>query len=490
VDRDAHCDRRIADEGGDLIVSEVSAPEEAATALEEQSPPWSLEGLIDSVYFLMFDGWPERLESNRWHYARRWARHVPVTLLQPRARGVRGPHALADAEIPNCEILPIADSNPGATDLVRGLVQAGQVMQYMRGRGHTRPLLWSYNPRLAGLCAALPAVGRIYHATENHFDFADLPEVFDRELEASLRISDLVIPVSSGVADGIRSRIPDAHLVVVANGCDTSQYRPDGPGSAHIESARGEFGRIAAYAGTINGRLDFKLIERAAAANETTLLVFAGPVSPLAEADTEAWRRILSMGNVRHLGLMAPEELAALYRSSDLGFIPYRRERLLVENGFPLKTLEMAATGLPVVSSRMKPIVGLASAIAVSEDERQFLASFGTFSRSTLTDDERLELLEVAAENDYDRKFDQVVTSVIASVPAGRGPHTRLDDLLSDLGYGQWAAGCTRIFDRFSASPAVAFASVYARSAAILPARVRRVVPKWLKDQAHAFRVE
>ena len=43
----------------------------------------------------------------------------------------------------------------------------------------------------------------------------------------------------------------------------------------------------------------------------------------------------------------------------------------LGRSGFPWKTLEMAATGLPVVASQMHPIVGLAAAIAVAEDDEQ-----------------------------------------------------------------------------------------------------------------------
>jgi glycosyltransferase involved in cell wall biosynthesis len=474
VDHHACRRRRAAAEGGDLLLTDG-----AATALEQSTPLAGLDGLVDSVYFLMFDGWPERLESNRWHWARRWARQLPVTLIQPRDHGTRSARAEPGAGIANCEIVAI--TNPDAPYPLRGLVQAGQVLQHMRERGHARPLLWSYNPRLAGLSAALPAVARVHHATENYFDFADLSDGFYRELEASLLISDVVIAVSRGVAEGIHSRVPDAGLAVVTNGCDTTQYGPTGAGSTRIEAERERFARVASFAGTINERLDFELIGRAAAANDTTLLVFAGPVSPLTKEDSEAWRRVLSLDNVLHLERIEAAEMAALYRSSDLGFIPYRRERLLVRNGFPLKTLEMAATGLPVVSSHMEPIVGLASAIAVAEDDKQFLSSFASRSRSTLTDAERHELLEVAAANDYDRKFEQVVASLADVLPVGRGAHTRLDDLLLDLGYEPWVASCARIFERLGATPLLTFATV--------PRSIRRLVSRRLKDHARGLRV-
>jgi glycosyltransferase involved in cell wall biosynthesis len=450
-----------------------------------------LRAEIDSVYFLMYDGWDEELESNRWHYARRWARELPVTLLQPRQHVPRRQDAVAVAGIDNCEVLPVAKPGGEMTAYpLPGLIQAAQVMEHMARRGHERSLLWSYNPWLTALYAAVPAVARVYHASENHFDFVGMSEFFYREVEATVRISDLVIAVSSGVAEGLRMRVPEAKLALVTNGCDISCYRPAGPVSAEMTAMRGGFGRVAVFAGSINSRVDFELVERAAESNNATLFVLAGPVGPLDERDARTWRRVLGLQNVRHLGRMTPDALAALYRSADLGVIPYRREARIVRNGFPLKTLEMAATGLPVVASHMEPIVGLASAITVAEDDERFLESFASVSRSAVTDEERLELLEVAAANDYDCKFEQVVASVADSIPAGRAARTRLDDLMLDLGYGPWSASCTRIFSRFRASPVPALVFVYVKLAETLPTWVHQRVPTWLRDHVRRLRAD
>jgi glycosyltransferase involved in cell wall biosynthesis len=416
-------------------------PAEDASSMQIES----LQAELDSVYFLMSDGWEQELESNRWHYARRWARHLPVVLLQPDQRLPHQRGATAAAAIENCEVLPIMQADGAAAHPLQGFVQAAQVMDHMAERVHSRPLLWCYHPPLATLYAALPAVARVYHASENYFDYEGLPEFFYRELEAALRVSDLVIPVSSGVANAIRSRVPEAHVELVTNGCDTSHYQPEGSPSSAIASAGKEFERVAVFAGNVNGRIDFEVVGQAAASNDSTLIVFAGPVSGLDSDDAKSWEKLQGLRNVRHLERMGPEQLAALYRSSDLGFIPYRREERIVRNGFPLKTLEMAATGLPVVASKMEPIVGLASAIAVAETDEEFLNFFASLSRSTLKNDETLELLQVAAANDYDRKFEQVVSHLAASIPEGRDIHTRLDDLLADFGYESWHASCKRL---------------------------------------------
>lgn len=465
----------------------MQATEAAASPHAER-----LEGLrakVDSVYFLMYEGWSDELESNRWHFARRWGRHLPVTLLQPCQREPRRQPA-APAAIDNCEVLSVLRPRGETTYPLLGLVQAAQVMEHMASRGHERPLLWCYNPWLAALYATVPAAVRVYHASENHFDFEGQPKLFYRELEAALRMSDLVIPVSSGVAEGIRSRVAEAKVSVVTNGCDITCYSPIGSASDQIAALRGGSTRVAVFAGNINARVDFDLVERAAVSNPPTLMIFAGPVGRLDERDTATWQRVLDMPNVHHLGRMTPGELAALYRSADLGFIPYRRESWIVRNGFPLKTLEMAGTGLPVVASHMQPIVGLATAIAVAEDDRGFLDSFASMSRAALTDDERVELLEVAAANDYDRKFEEVVERVAGSIPSDGAVHTRVDDLLLAAGYEPWQASCTRILDRFRPSPLAPFSFVYEKLAGMSPDVVHRFVPTWLKDRARGRRVE
>lgn len=443
---------------------------------------------VDSVYFLTSGGWDKELESNRTHYARRWAQRLPVTLVQPSQRFARLAGADPTPAIDNCEILPIAKVDFSAPLHLRGAVQAAQVLEHMRKRQHTSPLLWCYNPGLASLYAALPAVARVYHASENHFDFEGMPELFYRELEATLRISDLVIPVSSGVADGIRARVPEAHQEIVTNGCDVRQYRASGPSSPEIAAAREDFARVAVFAGNVNNRIDFELVEKAAAANPSTVLVFVGPTASLDGADAESWQRIRRATNVRHLGSMTPAEVAAVYRSADVGFIPYRRDPWIVRNGFPLKTLEMAATGLPVVSTEMRPITGLASAIAVADDDELFLEWFSAVSRSTTTDEQRLELLDLATANDYNRKFDEVVAHIAGAIPEGRAAHTRLDELVAGLGDESWRESCSRTFEL--AKPSILWRGAllaYDGFAKVVPAGTRhRLVPSALRRWARS----
>ena len=82
---------------------------------------------------------------------------------------------------------------------------------------------------------------------------------------------------------------------------------------------------------------------------------------------SRAWKLLRAQPNVRYLGAVEPERLPGLYAASDLGLLPYKRTPLLVQSGFPLKALEMAATGVPMASTLLEPLAGLARAIRVTE---------------------------------------------------------------------------------------------------------------------------
>jgi glycosyltransferase involved in cell wall biosynthesis len=261
----------------------------------------------------------------------------------------------------------------------------------------------------------------VFHATENYFEMDGLAREFLGRLRRTIELSDLTVAVSSGVARSIAEEVQPARVAEVTNGCDFSFYagaRPD-------DQLRSQVGPIAIYAGNINSRLDFELLDRTARTRPDLMLVFVGPTRGLDRDDTRAWKLLLALPNVRHLGTVEPERLPGLYAASDLGLLPYKRTPLLVRNGFPLKALEMAATGLPVVSTRLEPLVGLARAIDVTEDDEGFLAATH-ITRDLISDEERSELIEVARRNDYAEKFAQVRGLVEAVAERPPTPGTSL----------------------------------------------------------------
>ena len=365
---------------------------------------------VDAVYMLMSPGWEQELRANRWHFASRWARHVPVVLVQP-TLSHEVPRSAAEPRIANCRVLHIARSSWAhsyARDVQR---QVEQVQDDLQRSGAARPLLWFYYPPLAGLYALLPAACRVFHATENFFDFRFATEFFLAQTRFALGVSDVVVAVSGGVAASIRREVPRASPQVVTNGCDFAFYASGGEQA--VAPARQP---VAVYAGNINARIDFALLERCARAYPETLFALYGPVAGLGWCDYLRWRRLKARRNVQHFGPVHPDRLPEIYRGADLGLIPYRHDRWLVENGFPLKALEMGASGLPVVSSWMKPLDNLAAALVVCREPDAFVGAVGRVRRATLSAQERDELRAVSAANDYERKFAEVAALAAQAV--------------------------------------------------------------------------
>ncbi len=385
---------------------------------------------VDSVYFLLFPGWPRELRSNRWHFVSRWARHKPVVLVSPTVAHGEST-SRPEPRIPNCRLLDVqVVGEPNR--LAKRHIQTGQVLADLAAHGHSAPLLWCYNPELLDPYSRIPAVARVHHASENYFAMPGPGAAFHALLRATIACSDVTVAVSEGVASALRREVEGAPIVTVPNGCDFKHYSAGTPDRELVERGRG-YERIAIYGGNINARLDFQLLHRLALAHPRVLFALYGPVKDLPAAEMRAWRAVTALGNVRAPGAVDPDRLRDLYAASDVGIIPYLHERWLVENGLPLKALEMCATGLPVVASLMKPLRGLTSGVAVADSAEEFLSAFDRTSRASLAPEVAEDMRRVSMANDYDHKFDSIVEELGARA-GGSGPVTRIDRMAASLG--------------------------------------------------------
>jgi glycosyltransferase involved in cell wall biosynthesis len=425
---------------------------------------------VDSVYFLLIPGWESELRANRWQFAIRWAKRKPVVLVTPDNK-----HSAAvsvpEPRIPNCRILSVQlVSEPNV--LAKARIQVAQVLSDMTQHHFAKALLWCYNPDLADLFARVPAVARLHHASEAYFDMPGRSPAFHQRLRAVVEMSDLTVAVSDGVAAGILRRIENADVVTVPNGCDYRHYSTATPDISLTDAARA-FERVAVYAGNINGRLDFGLLHRLASTFPRVLFAFYGPRIELSAADANAWQKLTVLPNVIAPGPVDPDRIRDLYAAADVGIIPYRQDPWLVENGLPLKALEMGATGLPVVSSLMKPLLGMAAALVVTSTADQFIEAFARTSRARLSESQARELSAVSSANDYDNKFEQILTELDRRI-ADPTPSTRVDVLSAALG-AEWTDSEAR-YSRWLAMPLPArmVGTLIGKAALLLPAGLRR----------------
>ncbi|HXJ47931.1 MAG TPA: glycosyltransferase [Candidatus Acidoferrum sp.] len=422
------------------------------------------------MYFLLIPGWEDELRGNRWHFAVRWAELKPVVLVSPvLSRG--DAVSVAEPRIPNCRILRtqiVGEPN----QLAKVQIQVGQVLADMVEHRFSAPLLWCYNPDLAELYAKVPALVRVHHASENYFDMPDRGPAYHQHVRAVVATSDLTVAVSDGVSAGIVRRVDGADVVTVGNGCDFVHYSAGKPDEALVQAGR-SFARVAVYAGNINGRVDFDLLHRVAAGNPQDLFAVYGPVKDLRPSEIALWQKVVNLKNVIAPGAVDPDRLPNLYAAADVGLIPYRQDPWLVENGLPLKALEMCATGLPVVSSRMKPLSGLAESLVVTSSTSDFLSAYSRTSRASLSPSQSAQLKAVSAANDYDTKFETILDALDQRVTRST-PVTRVDKLIEVLG-PEWVQAEIR-YSRWLAMPSAARGAgrLVGSLALLLPAGMRR----------------
>src|SRR4051794_30714477 len=100
----------------------------------------------DVVYFLMFEGWGKELQANRWHWAKRWSRTLPVVLVQPsQPRAPRSLQSRPELRLPNVRVLQVKSQGLRRRES-DAEIAVGQLSADLAQHGFQRPLLWSYNP--------------------------------------------------------------------------------------------------------------------------------------------------------------------------------------------------------------------------------------------------------------------------------------------------------------------------------------------------------
>lgn len=192
----------------------------------------------------------------------------------------------------------------------------------------------------------------------------------DRLAEGDRRLtetSDLVVAVSAGVTEELRSRgVPAAYL---PNGCDAPFY-------AEVETAAAPAevdlpGPVAGFVGHLNSRTDLDLLEATVAAGASLLLV--GPRSP--DFEPERLDALIARPDVCYVGPKPFDELLPYLKAIDVGVVPYGNTQFN-RNSFPLKTLEYLAAGRPVVATPLPATRSLRTElVTLAEEPAEFAAA-------------------------------------------------------------------------------------------------------------------
>lgn len=367
---------------------------------------------FDAVIMLTWSDWHTEPRSNRYHYATRLARELPVYFVQRAGKSGEG-LGMEPSEIENLTIMYTTRHQ------VEGEVEA--IKKFLYIKGIRRPLLWIYDSiSYQPLIDALPQSFRVYHATEDYLNESGAPGSNSDVKESIKRIlsqTDLVVGCSESVVESYKTLGGYTGIAVtVENGCDAEYFLSRIPAPSGEQSGKR---KIAIFQGGVNQRLDFELLFQLAKRMPDWEFRICGKAM-----ENRRWSKLRRLENLNYLGEVTVEELAANMHEADVGIIPFVKDSYIF-NSLPLKAYEYVSCGLPVVTVPIKALQGASHLFAIAKDAEEFETAMRLHADSR-HDSAMLEKRRHAAlRNSYDVKFKEMKLALVSAARARENTRMR-----------------------------------------------------------------
>ncbi len=235
--------------------------------------------------------------------------------------------------------------------------------------GASAPILWLLRPWHADQLGLYGEKLVVYHVTDEYSDYPTIANKaqFRRDEEALMRRADLVIVTSPALLQTKSPFNPNTQLV--RNAVDYTGFQ-------QALAANGEHPAIAAvphphigYAGALNEKLDFALIEAVARLRPEWQFVLVGSLD-LVRNPSEA-DGLKSLPNVRWLGRVPVDQVPSAVGGMDVCLLPYKINPWTA-NIDSLKLYEYLACGKPVVATDVPAAREFAGLVRIASDARGF----------------------------------------------------------------------------------------------------------------------
>jgi len=275
--------------------------------------------------------------------------------------------------------------------------------------GSANAIAYVFHPMFWPYVEALPSCRVVYHADDR---FAAMPgsgpEIagFERAL---CERADRIFAITPGVANGL-PRCAAGKTVLVPNGADADAYERGSRSPVPALLADVPRPRIA-YAGSLNEKIDFALVNRLASTRRSIhwLLIGAihgeGQMSPETRAQLAECRQ---QPNVHFLGIVDYSELPALCAHVDANAMFYRTDG----DGwwrdiYPLKLHECLATGRPLLSADIPAVREFTDVVGVCRTDAEWIAAVDAAVAGCDTGSP-LARIAVARANTWDSRVDRI----------------------------------------------------------------------------------
>lgn len=374
---------------------------------------------FDAVIMLTWSDWKTEPRSNRYHYATRFARTVPVLFLQHQSV-VRSGLSVESTEVPNLDIVNVSVGISGQ--------EIAALKQLLHARGIRRPLLWVYDSmNYQPLLDALPAAFRVYHATEDYLTKSDGwgggwssgKELIAQSVVRVLEQVDFMVACTEGVANSyLTAGGYCGRYAVVENGCD-AEYFLDYAQKVHEASIRSK-PPVAIFQGGINSRLDYALMHALIRRMPTWDFWFCGNA-----VESDVWSSLLKLPNVKYHGALEPDKFAQLMCESTAGIITYIQDEW-IRNSLPLKAYEYVACGLPVVTVPITALERDPDLMAIATTPAEFEVALLAAAKSRFDPALMQRRRESALARSYNARFESMCRQLQEAVASKKAQDKQL----------------------------------------------------------------
>lgn len=227
-------------------------------------------------------------------------------------------------------------------------------------------VLWITLPRLFSIQEMVKHRVLVYRMSDNMNHFSYEPKTIT-EIERELcRRADIVFCTAYSLVEKASSL--GANAVYLPNGVDLELFtmrHPEPPDIATIPRPR------VLYIGDISDLFDFDVLTIAAKNKREMSFILVGPIQEVAGILKKA-KLLAEISNVYLLGMKPYSVIPAYMQSCDIGVIPFIPNEL-THSINPIKLYEYAASGLPVVSAKLKEIQQIGLTTLFYETPEEFL---------------------------------------------------------------------------------------------------------------------
>jgi glycosyltransferase involved in cell wall biosynthesis len=275
------------------------------------------------------------------------------------------------------------------------------------------PVLWAFLPGYHRVAELLPHRLLIYHCVDDYAANPGVDAAAVREEEKRmLDRADLVLASSAPLAERLQQMRNDVHLRpnVAFVGRFTAAIEGNVPEPDDLKAVAKP---RAVYAGNLAAyRFDSEMLAQVAERLPSVQFVLIGPfgVGDLDAADAH-WQRLIAQSNVHAIGPRPHESLPAYLAHCDAGIIPFL-DNDHTRSSFPLKVWEMLGAGLPIVTTDLPALRGVAppqmirmscGAEAFAEELRQAIAQ---------SNQDQLQRITIARQHDWAKRIDELRTLI------------------------------------------------------------------------------